>query len=43
VVGVGYRAPARRPEVRSFVDIARAVTAEMVGLVPEAVPVLSGA
>ena len=38
VIGVGYRAPAAgRPEIRSFVDIARTVTAELIGLVPDAV------
>ncbi|WP_051342783.1 LysR family transcriptional regulator [Pseudonocardia spinosispora] len=41
VVGVGYRASARQPEIRSFVDIARAVTAEMVALVPEAAPAMA--
>lgn len=39
VVGVGYRAPGRRPEIQAFVDIARSVTAEMIDLVPEAASV----
>jgi DNA-binding transcriptional LysR family regulator len=39
VIGVGHRAAGGRPEVRSFVDLARSVTAEMIALVPDAVPI----
>jgi DNA-binding transcriptional LysR family regulator len=39
VIGIGRRADERREEVHSFTELARVVTAEMIGMVPDAIPV----
>jgi DNA-binding transcriptional LysR family regulator len=39
VIGIGHRAGESREEVRTFTELARAITAEMLHLVPDAVPV----